>query len=193
MDDDSLLIIEWDNTSFNQPNHSRDANPNHTVDSLIQYIKNSGGIDVKEKNMVVEVLGTHFNINSYEEESSVKTTLLEGAVKVTTNDKTSFLKPMQQAQVTSTGEIKTSSDVDVMSVTAWKDGMFRFKNHDIKTVMKQIARWYDVDVEFVGNQSTMGYNCLLPRNIPVSKILDVLVETGGVHFEIDGKKIKVLP
>jgi transmembrane sensor len=150
-------------------------------------------VDVKEKNMSVEVLGTHFNINSYEEESSVKTTLLEGAVKVTTNDKTSFLKPMQQAQVSSTGEIKTFTDVDVMSVTAWKEGMFRFKNHDIKTVMKQIARWYDVDVEFVGNQSTMGYNCLLPRNIPVSKILDVLVETGGVHFEIDGKKIKVLP
>jgi len=150
-------------------------------------------VDVKEKNMSVEVLGTHFNINSYEEESSVKTTLLEGAVKVTSKDKTSFLKPNQQAQVSSSGNIQTISDVDVMSVTAWKDGMFRFKNHDIKTVMKQIARWYDVDVEFEGNQSTMGYNCLLPRNIPVSKILDVLVETGGVHFEIEGKKIKVLP
>ena len=150
-------------------------------------------VDVKEKNMSVEVLGTHFNINSYEEESSVKTTLLEGAVKVTSKDKTSFLKPNQQAQVSSSGNIQTISDVDVMSVTAWKDGMFRFKNHDIKTVMKQIARWYDVDVEFEGNQSTMGYNCLLPRNIPVSKILDVLVETGGVHFDIEGKKIKVLP
>jgi ferric-dicitrate binding protein FerR (iron transport regulator) len=150
-------------------------------------------VDVKEKDMTVEVLGTHFNINSYDDESLVKTTLLEGAVKVSTKSKTSFLKPDQQAQVSSTGNIQTISDVDIMTVTAWKDGMFRFRNHDIRSIMKQISRWYDVEVEFAGNQSNTGYNCILPRNLPVSKILEVLVETGGVHFEIEGKKIKVLP
>jgi len=151
-------------------------------------------VDVKEKNMSVEVLGTHFNINSYEEESSVKTTLLEGAVKVTSNDKTSFLKPGQQAQVGITGNIQTISDVDVMGVTAWKDGMFIFKDHDIKKVMKEIGRWYDVDVEFEGNKfSTAGYSAIISRNLPVSNILDALVQMGGVHFDIQGKKIKVLP
>lgn len=151
-------------------------------------------VDVKEKNMSVEVLGTHFNINSYEEESTVNTTLLEGAVKVTAKDKTSFLKPNQQAQVASTGDIKTVSDVDVNSVTAWKDGMFIFKDHDIKTVMKQIGRWYDVDVEFEGNKfSTAGYSAIISRNLPVSNILDALEQMGGVHFEIQAKKIKVLP
>ncbi len=151
-------------------------------------------VDVKEKNMSVEVLGTHFNINSYDEEPSVKTTLLEGAVKVTAKDQTSFLKPGQQAQVAITGDIKTTSDVDVMGVTAWKDGMFIFKDHDIKTVMKQIGRWYDVDVEFEGNRfSTAGYSAIISRNLPVSNILDALEQMGGVHFDIEGKKIKVLP
>jgi transmembrane sensor len=150
-------------------------------------------VEVKGKDMAVEVLGTHFNINSYDDESVIKTTLLEGAVKVSAKGKSSFLKPEQQAQVNSAGNIETISGVDVMSVTAWKDGMFRFKDYNIKKVMKEIERWYDVDVEFAGNQSNVGYTGILPRNIPVSKILDVLVETGGVHFEIEGKRIKVLP
>jgi ferric-dicitrate binding protein FerR (iron transport regulator) len=165
-------------------------------------------VEVKDRNMQVEVLGTHFNINSYTDESSVNTTLLEGVVKVsqlaigngqlTTDNKqlatgnAVFLKPGQQAQVQQ-GEIKTLTDVDTDVVMGWRNGVFRFKNDDVKTMMRQISRWYNVDVEFEGNVSTEGYSCALAKNTTLSILLDALEDTGVAHFKIEGKKIKVLP
>jgi transmembrane sensor len=147
-------------------------------------------VEVKDKNMVVEVLGTHFNINSYTDEPSIKTTLLEGKVKVTSNDKVSFLKPGMQAQVNG-GEMKTVSGVDVDGVVAWKEGMFRFRNADLKTIMRQVERWYNIKVVFSANVNTT-YSCLLSRKLPVSKLLEILEETGGVHFNISGEEIIVI-
>lgn len=149
-------------------------------------------VEVKDKDMVVEVLGTHFNINSYSDEPSIKTTLLEGKVKVTSNDKASFLKPGMQAQVNGV-EMKTVSGVDVDGVMAWKENKFRFRDADLKTIMRQISRWYDVEVQYMTTANT-AYSFILPRNIPVSKLFTVLEETGGAHFKvIEEKKILVLP
>lgn len=156
-------------------------------------------VDVKEKNMQVEVLGTHFNINSYDDESTVNTTLLEGVVKVSQRaDKpgtpnTAFLKPGQQAQVSKNGEIKTIHDIDMDVVMAWRNGIFRFKNDDVKTMMRQISRWYNVDVEFEGNVSSDGYSCVLSKNTSLSTLLAALELTGVAHFKIEDKKIKVSP
>jgi ferric-dicitrate binding protein FerR (iron transport regulator) len=149
-------------------------------------------VDVKDKGTSVEVLGTHFNINSYNDEAILKTTLLEGAVKVVKDGKASLLKPGQQAQVSNSGDIKTVSNIDVDYVMAWKNGLFRFSNTDLKSIMNQVSRWYDVDIEYQ-TTANPGYTGLLRRDFPASKIISVLEESGGAHFKIEGKKIIVLP
>lgn len=149
-------------------------------------------VDVKDKGTSVEVLGTHFNINSYDDEPALKTTLLEGSVKVVKDAKASLLKPGQQAQVTDNGDIKTISNVDVDYVMAWKNGLFRFSNTDLRSIMNQMSRWYDVDIDYQ-TSANPGYTGLLRRDFPASKIIAVLEESGGAHFKIEGKKIIVLP
>ena len=140
----------------------------------------------------VEVLGTHFNINAYNDESVIKTSLLEGSVKMTQVNNTILLVPGQQAQANSNGDIKIISDVDMNEATAWKNGMFEFKKADIKTIMRQIARWYDVEIQYQKNVDEKFY-AEISRNTNVSNVFKMLEETGGVHFEIDGKKVTVMP
>jgi hypothetical protein len=142
----------------------------------------------------VEVIGTHFNINAYKDEPVVKTTLLEGKVKVSSadNHESAVLAPGQQGQMNNTGSIAVKKDIDVDQVMAWKNGQFRFRNVDLKTIMRQVSRWYDVDVIFEANVNP-SYNFVLTRNLPVSRIIATLEESGGAHFRIEGNTIKVLP
>lgn len=147
-------------------------------------------VEVKDRDMAIEVLGTHFNINAYSDEPVMKATLLEGSVKVLANKKAIFIKPGQQAQVDDAG-IKTST-ADTDAVMAWKNGMFRFRNTDLRSIMKQVSRWYDVDIEFE-TSANPAYNSILSRAIPASRLFEVLEENGGVHFKIEGKKVRVLP
>ncbi len=142
----------------------------------------------------VQVLGTHFNVNSYSDEEAVRTTLLEGKVKVhTTGNTTTVLQPGQQASLNKqTQELKKIDDIDVDQVVAWRFGYFQFKNADLKTVLRQIARWYDVEVEYAGKVPTMDFVGKLPRNSNLSQVLATL-ETNEVHFTIQGKKIIVSP
>lgn len=144
-------------------------------------------------NTAVEVLGTHFNVSSYGDEGSVKTTLLEGAVKVTQNNKSSILKPGQQAEVNKSGEIKVIKEQDTDEAVAWKKGEFRFEKADIKEVMRQIARWYNVDVAFEGDMSNVHFSGSMSRNINVTKVLDMLQLTGEVRFVVEDRKITVMP
>lgn len=148
---------------------------------------------VKVKEMNVAVLGTHFNINSYEDESSVKTTLLEGRVKVQEKEKQLYLNPGQQAVLNpNDGGLKVVYSVDVEEVVAWKNGQFMFNSADIAAVMRQVSRWYDVEVVFKGNlnETVSGE---LPRSENVSQLLKLLELTGKLNFEIDGKRIIVKP
>jgi transmembrane sensor len=85
------------------------------------------------------------------------------------------------------------NDADTDVVMAWKNGFFGFRNSDIKTIMPQVSRWYDVEVEFRTEVSTTGYNAMLSRNIPALALFEALGETFGVHFKLEGKKIVVLP
>jgi ferric-dicitrate binding protein FerR (iron transport regulator) len=145
---------------------------------------------VNVNGMQVEVLGTHFNINAYADEATIKTTLLEGTVKIVADGKASFLKPGQQASLNANGEIKVSNDADVEEAVAWKNGIFLFKKDDIQTIMRQLARWYDVDIEFKEPVSKLFY-AEIPRNSTVSTVFEALEATGSIHFKIDGKKIIV--
>lgn len=147
---------------------------------------------VMVNDVTVQVLGTHFNVMAYNNEPAVKTTLLEGSVKITTPHSSGLLKPNEMASVArATDDVKiTPADID--KEVAWKNNLFWFDNASIRTVMNQLARWYDVDIRYQGN-CTKLFTGTIPRNINASKVLKILEQTGGVHFAIDGKTITVLP
>lgn len=150
---------------------------------------------VKSINQVVEVLGTQFNINSYEDDGFVKTTLIEGSVKViqqSSNGKpleTQLLKPGQQSLINlSKAEIR---EVDIEKEVAWKNGYFKFKDSDIQDIMQQVGRWYDVEVQFEGEIPTNQYTGFISRDIKISKMLTILEESGGIEFTIQDRIIKI--
>ena len=140
----------------------------------------------------VEVLGTHFNINSYADEDVIKTTLLEGAVKVTKGSVIALLSPGQQAQLTTNGQIGVNKNIDVDEVVAWKNGLFNFNSVDIENIMRQISRWYDVDVFYQGSISKETFSGIgVSRNSKLSQVVKIM-EQAGVKFKIEGKKITVM-
>lgn len=147
-------------------------------------------VNVKDRGMSVIVTGTHFNVNAFADEEAIRTTLLEGSVKIVSKDKTSLLKPGEQASVNKNGEIKVTN-ADVEEAIAWKSGMFIFKKDDIETIMREISRWYDVDVIFE-DKIPGHFVATLPRSVPVSKLLKILEMAGGVRFEIDESKKKII-
>lgn len=146
---------------------------------------------VKTATQTVTVLGTHFNINSYADEIATKTTLLEGSVRITgnTNGITAKLKPGEQA-VNTINAIDVKENADIDEAVAWKNGKFLFRNTDLHTIMRQLSRWYDVDVEYQGNVAQKHYRGRISRNVPVSEIFQIL-KTSGINFTIDGRKIIV--
>ncbi len=144
------------------------------------------------RDMQVEVLGTHFNVNAYDDEGVIKTTLLEGSVKVSKGNDVGFIKPGQQARLYNSGHIKIIADVDAEDAISWKNGYFSFDKDDLPTVMRQIARWYDVEISYEGNIPKREFGGKIDRNSNASQVLKILEES-KVHFRIEGKKIIVMP
>jgi transmembrane sensor len=148
---------------------------------------------VKSNGQIVEVLGTHFNINAYEDEPVVTTTLFEGSVKINKGTASALLKPGQQALVAekeNSLNIKITDNVDLDQALAWKNGKFYFTNTDIEEVMRQVARWYDVDIEYKGKVPNIRLSGSCYRNLTASKALTILEYT-GIDFKIEGRKIIV--
>jgi len=145
---------------------------------------------VVSNGQTVEVLGTHFNINSYADERELKTTLLEGSVKVSSQGASERLKPGQQSQLFK-GRF-TVEEVDVNEAVAWKNGYFNFKDDDIQTVMRQLARWYDVDVKYEGVIPQKEYSGQISMNLTANQILDIL-SFNKIHYRINGKTIVITP
>jgi ferric-dicitrate binding protein FerR (iron transport regulator) len=148
-----------------------------------------------EQKSLIEVLGTHFNINAYDEEASVNTTLLEGKVKVSSgvDSHTGFavLKPGQQAQVSNRdGAIKIIKDADIDEAVAWKNGLFMMSGADISVVLRQLARWYDVDIIYEKGMPKGKITGDIPRNMLLSEVLKVM-KLSGIQCRIDGRKIIV--
>lgn len=143
-------------------------------------------------NQQVEVLGTHFNINGYEDEEAIKTTLLEGSVKITLAGNLSagqlILKPNEEALTQNTSLNK--HDADVEEAIAWKNGVFLFNNESLSEIMKQASRWYDVDVVFEDNSlKSQIFSGSISRFKNISQLIEVLESTGSVHFKIDGRRL----
>ena len=147
---------------------------------------------VKANSSEIEVLGTHFNVNAYNDETATRTTLLEGSVKIKKDNYSALLVPGQQSQVNKNGEIKVVNNADIEEVVAWKDGLFILKKADIPSVLRQIARWYDVDIVYKGNVPPGRITGDMPRNMKLSKMLEVM-ELVGVHFKIEDNKVLVEP
>lgn len=149
---------------------------------------------VRANNMTVEVLGTHFNIMTYENEELTHTTLLEGSVKVTLNVKGEpafTLAPGQQALLKKGAEKYNVHKVDIDAVTAWKNGKFQFNGDNIQTIMRQIERWYDVDIQYSNKIPDGHYSGTIGRDNNLLKVLKIF-EAGDLRFRIDGKKLIVL-
>jgi transmembrane sensor len=149
-------------------------------------------VDVDGKNEI-EVLGTHFNINSYADDGSIKTTLLEGSVKVTSlkTEESKLITPGQEAQLNTNGQITINKKADLDKVMAWKNGYFNFDGADTRTVMQFISRWYDVDVGYEGEVPQREFGGDIEKNLKLSQLLKIL-EKNDLQFRLEGKKLVVL-
>jgi transmembrane sensor len=141
------------------------------------------------KNTEIEVLGTGFDVNAYQDEADQKTTLIEGAIKVTSSSDAVTLHPSEQA-ISSGTHLKTLQLENPEQTIAWKNGYFEFDNADIPTIMRQISRWYDVDVEYQGKASEDRFSGRFSRNVSLAVVLQIL-HTSGVQLLADDKKIVI--
>jgi transmembrane sensor len=138
----------------------------------------------------VEVLGTHFNINAYMDEQATKTTLLQGSVKVLTNGVSNKIKPGEQAMLKN-GKLMVS-EVDMDEAIAWKNGFFYFKDDDIKTVMRQLSRWYDVEIKYEGQMPERQFSGQMNKNIDASQLMHVL-SIEKIHYRLEDRTIVITP
>ena len=147
---------------------------------------------VENDRQKIEVLGTQFNVNGYPDNALVQTTLVEGAVRVSAVDVTGgrLLKPGEQA-VVGNGKVAVQP-VDVESVIAWKNGDFVFDQEDLPSVMKKIARWYDVEVSYPDNQQEVRFSGVISRSKNLSEVLKMMELTGEVTFEIEGRRVLIM-
>jgi len=167
-------------------------NPNGKV--RMPFIVNTNGMEVK-------VLGTHFDINAYNDENNIKTTLLEGMVTVSNlptgiskaeNARhTLTLLPGHQSILNSDSRDITVKEVDTEEVIAWKNGMFVFNDTRLETVMNSISRWYNVGIKYEGDVKELKFGGVVSRKSNVSSLLDLLSLTGVVHFDIQNRTIIV--
>lgn len=166
-------VVELDGEAYFEVSEqvSRKANGQKIPFKVISYVQ------------TVEVLGTHFNINAYADESTTNTTLVEGAVRVLTAQTTTLLKPGQQSKADTQG-IRVA-DVDVETAVDWKNGDFIFADENLKSIMRKIARWYGVKVIYQDELSDDTYNAQISRNKNLSEVLYILELSGGLTFIIE--------
>lgn len=168
----------------------KERNVTVTGEAYFEVAKNAAmPFNVTVKDMKVQVLGTHFNIMAYNDESSMNTTLLEGSVKVSKGYLNETLVPGQQSRINEIGDIKVVN-ANIDEVMAWKNGWFQFNAYDIKQIMREISRWYDVDIEYEGKIPSGHFSGMMSRENDISQVLKIM-EAGSVHFKIEGRKVIV--
>ncbi|RQO69836.1 anti-sigma factor [Pedobacter sp. KBW06] len=143
------------------------------------------------KKQNVKVLGTYFNINAYHDEPDTKTTLLEGSIELNNDTDVKLLKPGEQAETTESRILVSVADTD--QALAWKNGDFVFEGASLRTIMRQISRWYDVEVSYEGQIADLKFGGSISRTKNITAVLRVLELTKGVHFKIEGRRILVMP
>jgi transmembrane sensor len=164
---------------------AEDKTPLASGNARIPFIVSVNGLEV-------QVLGTHFNVNAYADEFNIKTTLLEGSVNLVKNSVRKTLAPGQQGILSEAGSIRVREDIDVEDVMAWKNGLFNFSNADIQNIMRQIGRWYDVEISYADNIPIRIFSGKITRGADLNNVLRIL-EQSKIHFTVEGKKIIVKP
>lgn len=147
---------------------------------------------VNSKQQQVEVLGTHFMVSSYPDETIVKTTLLEGSVRVLALNSTSnhVLVPGQQSQIQN-GQLDVR-EADIESEIAWKNGDFIFNNESLESIMKKIERWYDVEVDYQSPNKGFKFSGAVSRSKNLSEVLNIIELTGKIEFKIEGRRVIIM-
>jgi transmembrane sensor len=154
-------------------------------DKMRPFHVNANGVDV-------QVLGTEFNVNAYADEPGIKTTLVRGAVRLAKANATLLLKPGEEGQTLGTSGLVLDKDVNIDRTLAWKNGKFSFEGADIRTIMRQIGRWYNVEVRYQGDPGNYLFDGQIGRDLNLSEVLTGLSKS-NVHFKIDGNVLTVLP
>lgn len=165
-------------------------------EAYFEVAKNPGRpFKVVSKNQVIEVLGTHFNVNNYQDEAIAKTTLLEGSVKISSvvngvvdRSSSKILQPGEQASLQSGRAGITVTNSDLESAIAWKNGYFRFNRTDMQSMMRQVARWYDVEVEYRGEINDDLFGGSLRRSDNIQEVIRIL-QLSKINVVVSGKKI----
>lgn len=161
-------------------------------DKARPFIVRTDIVNGRQAKQEVEVLGTHFNVNGYGDEQTIKTTLTEGSVKVSYLDMqtSKVIAPGQQSVIGANAFLV--NNVETADETAWKDGLFRFNNSNLKNILYQLERWYDVKIDYT-NIPNKRYNGMVPRKAQLSEVLKMLELTGNIKFKIEeGRELKVL-
>jgi ferric-dicitrate binding protein FerR (iron transport regulator) len=147
---------------------------------------------VSVNDLTVKVLGTGFNIMAYPDEDAVRTTLVQGKVVVKNKERESVLHPGEQVAASPTGDWKVLPSVNTEEITDWKNGLFHFDHADLPTVLRQLARWYNVEVVFKGPIPEKHIQGQMHRDLSLNQVLEILTEK-DVHFSIIERKIIVTP
>ncbi|SDG50738.1 FecR protein [Pedobacter terrae] len=147
---------------------------------------------VKTNLQEVQVLGTHFNVNSYPDHDKAVTTLVEGSVRVSNlSQQTKTIKPGEQSTVQN-GQDIAIAPADIKNVMAWKNGYFRFRNEPIEEVMSKIMRWYDIEVVYTGKGSGELFNGNISLHKNISEVLNMLSYSNDVKFKVEGRRVTVI-
>lgn len=145
---------------------------------------------VRTDKSAISVLGTHFNVMAYADEETYKTTLLQGSVSVATPAGERIIKPGQQDIVKKDGSQAVTDDIDINEETAWKNGLFFFKDADIKNIMRKAARWYDLNVVYEGPAPDILFNGRMSRKVDFNGLVTIL-KYAGFHIKVEGKTITI--
>lgn len=159
---------------------------NHKTPFKVKILSGAG-----EEKAEINVLGTHFNINAYDDEADIKTTLLEGSVKLTRGKEAVMLQPGQQGRVQAKG-IELVYPNDLEEVTAWKEGYFKFNEADIGTIMRQAERWYNITVTYPNGIPKDAFSGSLPRHVSLTKFLEILVYS-DINAKINQRTVIINP
>jgi transmembrane sensor len=140
----------------------------------------------------IEVLGTDFNVMAYGDEPTECTTLLSGSVRFSREGHSTLLHVDEQSVLDDKGSLSVLRNVNVQEVTAWKNGYFHFDHSSLENTMRQLARWYDIDVRYEGQLPPQQFMGKIQRNLPLSVVLKGL-ENDQVHFKLQGRELTVMP
>ena len=140
----------------------------------------------------IDVLGTSFNIMAYSDENAERATLVDGSIRYSHNGNSALLKPAEQSVLDAQGDLKTIKNINIDEITAWKNGYFHFDHSSLETTMRQLARWYDVSVDYQGTIPPQEFMGKIQRSMSLSSVLKGL-EGEHVHFKLEGKKVIVTP